>query len=115
MTHRIEKINGEIQKSVASIIREMRDPRIPELLSVTGVDTTGDLAQAKVYVSFIGDTNQKKEVLKALKRAEGFIRTRLGEEISLHYTPELIFEFDKSLEEGAKIDEILRKISEDKN
>jgi len=111
MQHRIDKINSEIQRIIAEIVKNLKDPRLAKMISITGVDATNDLKQAKVYISVLGDENDKKEALTGLKNAEGFIRRELGEKIDLHSLPELLFEIDNSIENGMKIDSILKEIS----
>jgi len=108
---RLEKINGEIKRGLAEILREVKDPRLSSIISITDVEATNDLKHAKIYVSILGDENIKKEVMTGLKSAEGFIRSELGKKVELHSLPELIFELDESMETGAKIDQILKEIN----
>ena len=77
-----------------------------------GVKTTPDLRFAKVFVSMINEKN-KKENLKILKQSSGYIRSEVARRVNLRTTPELIFEFDESLEYGSRIDEILKDITKD--
>ena len=113
MKHRTEKINGEIKRVIAEILREVKDPRLGKLISITEVDATNDLAYAKVYVSILGDENTKKEAMDGLKSANPFIRGELGKKVELYSLPDLIFELDESMESGAKIDKILKDINKD--
>ncbi|MBO4331258.1 MAG: 30S ribosome-binding factor RbfA [Oscillospiraceae bacterium] len=107
MNNRIGRINEDIQREIAELIRSVKDPRVQQgMLSITGVDTTGDLRYAKVYVSILGDVNEK-ELKKGLKSAAPWLRRELGSRLSLRYTPELIFERDSSIAEGAHISELL--------
>jgi ribosome-binding factor A len=76
------------------------------MMSITAVETTGDLRYSKVYLSVMGLENEK-ELMKGLKSASGYLRRELGSALSLRYTPELIFELDKSIERGANISRIL--------
>ena len=95
---------------MASLIRDIKDPRVNQgLISVTAVDTTSDLSQAKVYLSIYG-LKSEKELKKGLKSASGYLRRELGQSLSLRHTPELIFELDKSIEHGAKIGSILNNL-----
>ena len=106
-TNRIERINEDIQRVLATSLRNIKDPRINQgIISITSVDTTGDLRYAKVYLSVYGLTSEK-ELKKGLKSASGFLRRELGLSLSLRYTPELIFELDKSIERGSRINTIL--------
>ena len=79
------------------------------MVSITRVDTTGDLRYARVYISIL-DKSQEKEVLKGLKSAAGFLRRELGHALQLRYTPELQFIGDDSIQHGAHILEMLRQV-----
>jgi ribosome-binding factor A len=107
--NRIGRINEEIQRELASLIRTMKDPRVHGLVSITAVDTTPDLRYAKVFVSVL-DKSDVNEVIKGLKSAGGYLRRELGRALSLRYTPELIFQRDDSIDHGARILEVLRKM-----
>jgi ribosome-binding factor A len=110
---RMNKIDEELRKEIGTIISlELKNPRLTGLISVTKVKTTPDLRFAKVYVSMINEKS-KKENLAILKQSSGFIRSGIAKKVNLRTTPELIFEFDESLEYGSKIDEILKDISKD--
>ncbi|MDR0889486.1 MAG: 30S ribosome-binding factor RbfA [Oscillospiraceae bacterium] len=114
-SNRIGRINEEIQRELASKLREMKDPRLHKtMLSITRVDTTADLRYAKVYVSVL-DKSCTKEALAGLKSSGGYLRRELGKTLQLRYTPELVWEADDSITHGAHILDILSKldISED--
>ena len=108
-SNRIGRINEEIQRELAEQLRRLKDPRVSQvgMVSVTRVDTTGDLRYAKVYISVL-DKTQEKDVLKGLKSASGFLRRELGRSLQLRYTPELQFIADDSIASGAHILEALR-------
>ncbi len=107
---RLERINSELQKVINYIIdQELRDPQIDAMISVTNVDTTPDLAYARVYISSIGKT-PTDEVVARIKGAGGFIRGEVSKKIKLRITPRLEFIKDSSLEYGNKIDNILKTI-----
>ncbi len=105
--NRIGRINEEIQRELASLIRTVKDPRVTGMISVTGVDTTTDLKYAKVYISLLDKTNAK-EVMRGLKSASGYLRRELGRALELRAIPELEFIHDDSIDKGAHILEILR-------
>ncbi len=110
---RMNKIDEELRKEISSIIStELKNPHLTGLISVTKVKTTPDLRFAKVYISMINEKS-KKENLSILKQSSGYIRSGIAKKINLRYTPELIFEFDESLEYGSRIDEILKDITKD--
>ena len=106
--NRIHRINDEIQRELASQIRNLKDPRVSGMVSITRVDTTNDLRYARVYVSVL-DKSREPEVLKGLKSASGFLRRELGHTLQLRYTPELQFIGDDSIQHGAHILELLRQ------
>lgn len=110
-SNRINRINDEIQRELADQLRNLKDPRVSGMVSITRVDTTNDLRYAKVYVSAL-DKTQEKDVLKGLKSASGFLRRELGRALQLRYTPELQFIGDDSIQHGAHILELLRKEEE---
>lgn len=110
-SNRIARINEEIQRQISADIRRLKDPRVSGsgMVSVTRVDTTGDLRYAKIYVSVL-DKSQEKDVLKGLKSAGGLLRRELGSALGLRYTPELIFEADDSIAYGAHILEVMHDV-----
>ena len=106
-SNRIGRINEEIQRELASLIRSVKDPRVTGMVSVTAVETTPDLRFAKVYISVL-DKSDCSQVLKGLKSAGGWLRRELGHALNLRYTPELVFEQDNSIDKGAHILDMLR-------
>lgn len=111
--NRMNKVNEEIKKEISSIIsNEVKNPHLTGLISVTKVNTSPDLKYARVYVSMINEKD-RKENLRILKQASGYIRSSLAKSLNLRYTPELVFEFDDSIEYGSRIDEILKDITKD--
>ena len=107
-SNRIGRINEEIQRELADQLRHLKDPRVSSgMVSVTRVDTTGDLRSARVYVSAL-DKSQEQEILKGLTSASGFLRRELGRALQLRYTPELQFIADDSIQYGAHILQVLR-------
>ena len=107
---RTDRIASEIMRETEKIIREdVSDPRTDCMFSITHVDVTRDLRYAKVYVS-VYDKSRSKEVLKGLKSAGGYLRRELGGKLSLRYTPELMFQRDDSMAEGAHILELIEKL-----
>ena len=106
-SNRIGRINEEIQRELASLIPNVKDPRVSGLISVTAVDTTPDLRYAKTYISVL-DKSDCAQVLKGLKSASGYLRRELGHALQLRYTPELTFVRDDSIDQGAHILDMLR-------
>ena len=106
-SNRIGRINEEIQRELASLIPNVKDPRVTGMISVTAVDTTPDLRYAKIYISVL-DKSDSTQVLKGLKSASGWLRRELGHALQLRYTPELTFVRDDSIDKGAHILDMLR-------
>ncbi len=112
-SNRLNRIDEEMKKEISHIITyDLKDPNITGLISVTKVKVSGDLKYAKVYVSMI-NAKDNKQVLAALKKSSGFVRTELAKRMNLRLTPEIIFIFDDSIEYGAKIDTILKEVMKD--
>ncbi len=108
---RASRVGEQIKKELSQIIQqELKDPRIG-FVTVTAVEMSGDLAQAKVYVSIMGDKEQQDSTLEGLEKARGFIRSELGSRVPLRYTPELIFKLDQSLEHGQHISKLLEEVN----
>ena len=112
-SNRISRINEEIQRELSEQFRRLKDPRVSQtgMVSITRVDTTGDLRYARIYISAL-DKSQEKEVLKGLKSAAGFLRRELGRSLQLRYTPELQFVADDSIQHGAHILVVLRQVEQ---
>lgn len=103
----------QLKKELGQIFqRELKDPRIG-FLTVTAVEMTGDLQQARVYISVLGSEEQKENSLKAIAQASGFIRSEIGKKIRLRHTPELEFKIDESIEYGSKIERLLEDLNQE--
>ena len=114
MSLRSNRVAEQMKKELGEIIgRKIKDPRVG-FVTVTDVAVTGDLQQATVYITSLGNDRERAETLKALEKASGFIRSEIGSRIRLRRTPEIMFEFDSSVAYGNKIDELLRSLHEDK-
>lgn len=109
--YRRGRINDEMLKEVAMILREVKDPRVQKaFVSVTAAEVTPDLKYAKIYYSFLqGD--DPKEVAKGLKTASGYIRGQIAKRMNLRITPELTFVPDNSIKHGAHIATLLESIT----
>ena len=109
-SNRIGRINEEIQKELASLIRNLKDPRVQDtMISITHVETTPDLRYAKVYVSFLQE-DRANDALKGLKSAGGYLRRELGARLQLRYTPELTWALDDSITYGAKMMKLINSL-----
>jgi len=108
---RANRVAEQMKKELSDILtRKIKDPRVG-FVTVTDVEVTGDLQQAKVYISVLGDEKKKQDTLLGLAKAKGFIRSEIGSRIRLRKTPELTFEFDEAFEYGNRIETILKDIN----
>ncbi|MDQ0270183.1 30S ribosome-binding factor RbfA [Cytobacillus purgationiresistens] len=113
MTLRSNRVGEQMKKELGEIIgRKIKDPRIG-FVTVTDVQVTGDLQQATVYISVLGDEEQRENTLRGLAKAKGFIRSEIGQRIRLRKTPEILFEFDESISYGNRIETLLHKIQDE--
>ena len=114
-SNRIGRINEEIQKELASLIRNLKDPRVQDtMISITHVETTPDLRWAKVYVSFLQE-ERAADALKGLRSAGGYLRRELGRALNLRYTPELNWAQDDSITYGAKMMKLINSLEVNKD
>src|SRR5207248_5013506 len=108
---RLDRVNQLVKEEISIILqRELKDPRLG-FVTVTEVDTSNDLRQAKVFVSVLGGDDQWKASMAALTSARGFIRNWLRQHLDLRVTPELVFLPDRSMEHAARIQALLKDIN----
>jgi ribosome-binding factor A len=113
MTRRTERINDQLREEISDLIqRELNDPRIGGLVSITEVDTAPDLSQAKVFVSVLGTAEEKASTFKALAAAARFLQRELRRRLTIRRIPELYFVADDSIERGARILQLLQQTKE---
>ena len=110
-SNHIARINEDIRACLAQKLGQVKDPRVRQgdLLSVVRTETTGDLRYCKVYLSVLGQVDEK-ELRRGLRSCSGWLRRELGAALSLRYTPELVFEIDHSIEHGAHINDLLSRL-----
>lgn len=110
---RQQRVAQELQKELALIIqREIKDPRVGMMVTVSGVEMSRDLAYAKIFVTFLNDKDEDavKQGVKALQDAAGFIRSLLGKAMRLRIVPELTFFYDNSLVEGMRMSNLVTNV-----
>ena len=106
------RINGEVQKELAEIIRgEIKDPRISPLTSVISVEVAPDLKTCKAWISVYGDDHVAEDTLAGLRSAEGYIRRELARRINLRNTPEIRFIVDQSIAYGVKMSKLIDEVT----
>lgn len=107
------RINGEVQRVLADIIRtEIKDPRIGELTSVVSVEVAPDLKTCKAWISVLGDEKVQADTLAGLNSAEGFIRGQLARKLNLRNTPQLRFIMDQSIAYGVSMSKLIDDVNE---
>lgn len=110
VSRRQRRVSALIREELGELLqREVSDPRL-DFATITGVDTTADLREAHVYVTFLGDSEKQKESLEALTKAAGFLRRELGRRVHLRHVPTLTFHLDPSVEQGRRIDRLLEEL-----
>src|SRR5437899_10570399 len=113
-TRRVERINDLLRSELSELIgRELKDPRLAGLISITEVETTSDLRHAKVFVSVFGRDEERQSSLAALRSAAGFLRHEVAQRIVIRHMPELDFRLDSSIERGDRILRLLRQVAEE--
>jgi len=106
--NRIARVSEEVKRVLSDIIKnDLRDPRLPDMLSILNVEVANDFAHAKVYYTVLDGQGDEKEIRTALKGAAGFIRRELGSRIRLRQTPELHFELDRSIERTIALNRLI--------
>jgi ribosome-binding factor A len=111
--HRQEKLGELIAAELSELLRNrVKDPRVG-FASITRVEVSGDLRHAKVFVSVMGTPEEQAATMKGLRNATGYLRHELAERIVLRYMPEINFRLDTSIEEGARILELIRQVEEE--
>lgn len=115
-TRRIERVNSLLRRVISEVVMmEVKNPHLPNFISITSVDVTNDLQHAKVYVSIIGENDTKNKALKILNSSAGFISTMASKKVSLRFFPELSFILDDSVEKQIKIIDLISNIENERN
>jgi len=110
MSDRMREVNEAAREALASGIGELKDPRIG-FVTVTGVDTTPDLRQARVYVSVLGSERKRAQTLEGLASAHGVLQARLANELRMKRTPQLAFEYDRSVDYGVRMSTLIDELA----
>lgn len=114
MTRRMERVNQLIREEISELLqRQVKDPRLGGFISVNEVTTSPDLRHARVFISSIDSSQQKIEIITALKAASGFFRRQLNKRLRLKNTPEISFHWDDSIERGAHILNLIDRVAGD--
>jgi ribosome-binding factor A len=112
MSGRMRRVNESVRQVLSEAVPELKDPRIG-FVTVTGVDTSADLRQARVFVSVLGSQRKREQTLAGLAAAHGVLQARLGRELRMKRTPTLVFEYDRSVEAGVRMSKLIDEVVHD--
>ena len=114
MTRRIQRLNNLIRNEISELLqRQVKDPRLGSFVAITEVSISPDLRYATIFVSHIGSEEEKQGTLSALVSASGFFRRELAKRLRLRHIPELSFQWDDSIERGARLLELIDRVVSD--
>ena len=109
--YRPTRVAELLQSEIADLLlRQLKDPRL-SMATISRVDVSPDLREARVYVSRVGDESEQKEAMEGFARAVGFIRSQLGKRVKLRYTPNLTFILDTAIADGVRISRLLHDLT----
>jgi ribosome-binding factor A len=115
MSRRVQRLNSLLKQVISDVIRkEVKNPHLPKLITITHVEITKDLRHAKVYVSVIGDEKAKQEACQALQSASGFIGVHASKEVMMRYFPALTFILDDTVDKQIRIEELIYQIEKER-
>jgi ribosome-binding factor A len=110
MTERMRRVNEAVREALADAIGELKDPRIG-FVTITGVKTSSDLRQARVYVSVLGNERKREKTMQGLDSAHGVLQSKLASELRMKRTPQLTFEYDPTVEEGVRMSRLIDELA----
>ena len=112
MSRRQQRLNEQFREEISDLLlRQLKDPRLAGIVSITQVSISPDMKRASVFISVLGDEEQKQTVLKGMVAASGFIRRELGHRLDIRYIPEIECRLDETIEKGAHILDLIKQIS----
>ncbi|HWQ01463.1 MAG TPA: 30S ribosome-binding factor RbfA [Gaiellaceae bacterium] len=112
MSDRMRRVNEAVRQVLSEAVPALKDPRIG-FVTVTGVDTTPDLRHATVFVSVLGSAKKREATLDGLAAAHGVLQAELAHELRMKRTPQLTFEYDRSVEEGVRMSKLIDELAPD--
>lgn len=108
---RTKRIEVEMKKEISLLMaNEIKDPRLSAMASITAIELTNDLSQAKIFISVLGDREDKENSLAGLESSKGFIKKELGSRLKLRHIPDLIFKLDETIEHGLYMDKLIDEV-----
>ncbi len=113
---RIGRISEEVKKVVSDIIlNNLKDPRVSNMTTVTNVEVTRDLSYARIFISVLGDDQDKQDTLDGLESAKGYIRSEISKNVDLRHVPKPVFLLDESIEKGMHISKLIKDLNREKD
>ena len=114
MSRRTDRVNEQLREEISTLLaRQIKDPRLNGVISITRVVTSGDLRSARVFISVMGGEKTKKAALEGIRSAATFLRRELRDRINMRHTPFMTYELDGSLEEAAKVLRLMNQVKAD--
>ncbi|MEE8353423.1 MAG: 30S ribosome-binding factor RbfA [Dehalococcoidales bacterium] len=114
MGYHIERVNSLLRQTLSELLqREVKDPRLGGFITITAVDTSADMKHAKVYVSSLGGDDDRQEILGTLTTAAGFFRREMAVSLKLRRIPQLVFQWDDSIERGDRLLRLIDQVASD--
>ena len=110
MSERMRRVNESLRKVLADGVERLGDPSIG-FVTITGVRATTDFSQATVYVSVLGRAKRRERSLQALERAHGVLQKGIARELRLRRTPQLIFQYDETVDRALRMNELLDQVA----
>ena len=112
MTRRVDRINGVLRQEISQLLsRQVRDPRLSGVVSITQVETSSDLRNARVFVSVLGGKDEKDTVLRGINSARGYLQRELGGRLPMRHVPTLTFLLDDSLERADRVYTLMDRLA----
>jgi len=108
----MRRVNAAVREVLSEAVGELKDPRIG-FVTVTGVVTSPDLREARVYVSILGSEDDREKTLLGLAAAHGVLQSRLGRELKMKRAPRLTFEYDPTVERGVRMSRLIDELAPD--
>jgi ribosome-binding factor A len=112
MSDRMRRVNESVRQVLSEALPELKDPRIG-FVTLTGVETTTDLQYARVFVSVFGPERKRQATLDALTAAHGVLQGRIARQLRMKRTPQLTFEYDRTVEEGVRMSKLIDELVSD--
>jgi ribosome-binding factor A len=112
MSERMRRVNEAVRQVLSEALGELKDPRIG-FVTVTGVETSTDLREARVFVSVLGTERRRDRTLEGLAAAHGVLQARIGRELRMKRTPQLAFEYDPTVERGVRMSQLIDELKPD--